>query len=67
MSVPAKKVAAIASAVYTCLGLETQAQHEAQQAQTPAQPRFRVGSVWAMSGRQAMVDRQYHVQFRINR
>ncbi|MBS3779134.1 MAG: hypothetical protein KGY41_01935 [Desulfovermiculus sp.] len=65
MSVPAKKVAAIASAIYTCLGEEGQVQI-GPQVQTQ-QPRFQVSSPWALSGRQAMMDRQYHVQFRLNR
>jgi hypothetical protein len=64
MSVSAKKVAAITSAVYACLGVEAQAQPAAQ---SPTRPRFQVGSPWAMSGRQAMMDRKYHVQFRLNR
>ena len=66
MSVPAKKVAAIASAIYTCLGEEGQVQYMEPQVQTQ-QPRFQVSSPWALSGRQAMMDRQYHVQFRLNR
>ena len=66
MSVPAKKVAAITSAIYTCLGAECRVQFMEPQVQTQS-PRFQVGSPWAMSGRQAMMDRQYHVQFRLNR
>ncbi|MDZ7762277.1 MAG: hypothetical protein U5L00_18750 [Desulfovermiculus sp.] len=66
MSVPAKKVAAIASVIYTCLGEEGQVQYAGPQVQTQ-QPRFQVNSPWALSGRQAMMDRQYHVQFRLNR
>lgn len=66
MSVPAKKVAAITSAIYTCLGAEARVQYAEPQVQAQP-PRFYGGSPWAMSGRQAMMDRQYHVQFRLNR
>jgi hypothetical protein len=67
MSVPAKKIAAITSAIYTCLGVEAEAQRMGATSQRQVQPRFQVGSPWALSGRQAMMDRQYHVQFRLNR
>lgn len=66
MSVSAKKVAAITSAIYTCLGAEGEVVHTGQQPQE-TRPRFAVNSPWALSGRQAMMDRQYHVQFRLNR
>ncbi|MFP4034989.1 MAG: hypothetical protein ACOCQT_05620 [Desulfovermiculus sp.] len=66
MSVPAKKVAAITSAIYTCLEAKGRVQYMEPQAKSQP-PRFHVGSPWAMSGRQAMMDRQYHVQFRLNR
>jgi hypothetical protein len=67
MSVSAKKIAAITSAIYTCLGIEPEAQRVAAASQTQVQPRFQVGSPWAFSGRRAMMDRKYHVQFRLNR
>ncbi len=67
MSVPAKKIAAITSTIYTCLGVEAEAQSMVAASQTQVQPRFHVGSPWAFSGRQAMMDRRYHVQFRLNR
>ena len=67
MCVSAKKVAVITSAIYTCLGVEAEVQGMGAQSQTQVQPRFQVSSPWALSGRQAMMDRKYHVQFRLNR
>ena len=68
MSTQAKTVAAITSAIYACMGVEGGVQLPDQAVQQKESgPRMQVGSAWALSGRQAAMDRRYQVQFRLNR
>jgi hypothetical protein len=68
-----KTIAAISAGVAYYLQEEQEAaqlmQQERMQEQQPSQPRgaFPVNSPWAMSGRQAIMERRYQWQFRLVR
>jgi hypothetical protein len=61
-----KIIAAISSAVYAYLETEQAALAAQQQAQPQPTPQqaFPVSSPWALAGRQAAMERRYHMQFR---
>ncbi len=67
-----KKIAAISAGIAYYLQEEQEAaqlmQQEQAQAQAgPKRPAFPVNSPWAMSGRQAIMERRYMWQFRLVR
>ena len=67
-----KKIAAISAGIAYYLQEEQEAAQMMQQEQVQAQPgsqrpAFPVNSPWAMSGRQAIMERRYMWQFRLVR